>query len=106
MDDEEKRNLLMLIVLPVFLVIYVWIILYATAWVGVALHAGYITTAVPVIMLLPLIAFAIKLEDKRRKEALEPKLKSGEWTPIQNMDKTVSEYLAMCDEEKKKDEEQ
>jgi hypothetical protein len=104
--DSKIKDLLMLVALPVFLVVYVCIILYTTAWVGAVLNAGYFTSAVPVIMLLPLIAFAIRLEDKRRKELLEPKLKSGEFTPIQNMEKTVDEYRSMFDEEENKDEEQ
>lgn len=95
----------MLVALPIFLVLYVCIILYTTAWVGVVLNAGYFTSAVPVIMLVPFIVFVIRLEDKRRKESLEPKLKSGEFTPIQNMEKTVDEYRSMFDEEEKKDEE-
>lgn len=103
--DNNTKHLLTFVSLLVLMIIYFCIIAYVTVWAA-AMNWGYYTNAVPVIMLLPIIIFALRLDNKRRKEALEPKLKSGEWTPVQNMEKTVGEYLSMSDEEEKKDEEQ
>jgi hypothetical protein len=105
--DGRVGDLLKTIIAPcIFLVVYICVIIYVTVYAGVALNAGYLTLAVPLVMLLPLIVFAIRLDDKRKKEALKPRLRSGEFTPVQDMDKTVDEYRSMFDEEEKKEEEQ